>query len=68
MQRILKLPDLEQTFTQAIFNARGDFLFAWARSSKKESLYVWKIEGLADEPDFAVHYSLVGYTTATRLT
>ncbi|KAI2879713.1 hypothetical protein CBS76997_10812 [Aspergillus niger] len=58
MQRILKLPDLEQTFTQAIFNARGDFLFAWARSSKKESLYVWKIEGLADEPDFAVHYSL----------
>ncbi|GKZ53937.1 hypothetical protein AnigIFM49718_008722 [Aspergillus niger] len=56
--RILKLPDLEQTFTQAIFNARGDFLFAWARSSKKESLYVWKIEGLADEPDFAVHYSL----------
>ncbi|RDK37498.1 kinase-like protein [Aspergillus phoenicis ATCC 13157] len=63
--RILKLPDLEQTFTQAIFNARGDFLFAWARSSKKESLYVWKIEGLADEPDFAVHYSLNRYLAVT---
>ncbi|PYH65675.1 kinase-like protein [Aspergillus vadensis CBS 113365] len=58
VRRTLALPVADQSFTQAIFNASGDFLFVWARSSKQESLYVWKVEGMADEPDFAVHYSL----------
>ncbi|GKZ19834.1 hypothetical protein AbraCBS73388_004895 [Aspergillus brasiliensis] len=56
----LALPNSDQFFTQAIFNDKGDFLFAWARDPKQESLYVWKVEGRADQPDFAVHYSLRG--------
>ncbi|OJJ77542.1 hypothetical protein ASPBRDRAFT_25201 [Aspergillus brasiliensis CBS 101740] len=60
----LALPNSDQFFTQAIFNDKGDFLFAWARDPKQESLYVWKVEGRADQPDFAVHYSLVGHATA----
>ncbi|GAT22100.1 hypothetical protein RIB2604_01501300 [Aspergillus luchuensis] len=58
VQHTLVLSDADQRFTQAIFNANGEFLFVWARSSKRESLYVWKVEGMAGEPDFAVHYSL----------
>ncbi|GFN16654.1 kinase-like protein [Aspergillus tubingensis] len=58
VRRTLTLPSSDQSFTQAIFNANGKFLFVWARSSKHESLYVWKVEGMTDEPDFAVHYSL----------
>ncbi|PYH34244.1 kinase-like protein [Aspergillus neoniger CBS 115656] len=58
VRRTLALPVSDQSFAQAIFNASGDFLFVWARSSKQESLYVWKVEAMAGEPDFAVHYSL----------
>ncbi|PYH78081.1 kinase-like protein [Aspergillus uvarum CBS 121591] len=52
--------ELDQTFTQAIFNDQGSMLFAWAIGSRQESLYVWRIEN--NNPSsrcHVVHYSLV---------
>ncbi|PYH92927.1 kinase-like protein [Aspergillus ellipticus CBS 707.79] len=52
----------DQTFTHVIFNDEGSLLFAWARCSKEESLYVWKVtEDIHNEPDFVIHFSLVRY-------
>ncbi|RAH81793.1 kinase-like protein [Aspergillus japonicus CBS 114.51] len=51
--------ELDQTFTQAIFNDQGSMLFAWAIGSRQESLYVWRIE--ENNPSslcHVVHYSL----------
>ncbi|PWY68484.1 kinase-like protein [Aspergillus heteromorphus CBS 117.55] len=58
-RRLCGSPGLDQTFTQAVFNDGGDLLFTWARCSKQESLYVWRVtDEMQDQPDFVVHYSL----------
>ncbi|RAH40494.1 protein kinase family protein [Aspergillus brunneoviolaceus CBS 621.78] len=51
--------ELDQTFTHAVFNVKGDMLFAWAVYGKQESLYAWKVDDNTNPgPHHVIHYSL----------